>query len=45
VLSSLLLVPQRPPMAPPMNGKSNARIPETVRIVPRFCGGACCWAP
>jgi len=26
-----------------MKGKSRARRPETVRIVPKFCG-ACCWA-
>src|SRR5829696_2755646 len=38
-------------MAPPMNGTSRARMPDTVRIVPRFCGAACwacsacCWTP
>src|SRR5829696_8894469 len=39
-----VLAPQRPPMAPPMNGKSKARTPETLRIVPNPCCGAACWA-
>jgi hypothetical protein len=31
-------------MAPPIKGKSNARRPETLRIVPKPCCGAACWA-
>ena len=38
-----VLAPHRPPIAPPMKGKSSARRPETVSIVPNPCG-ACCWA-
>ena len=37
-----VLAPQRPPMAPPMNGKRSARMPETVRIVPNPCCGTLC---
>src|SRR5829696_985676 len=32
-----VLAPQAPPIAPPMNGKSKARTPETLRMVPNPC--------